>query len=397
MKNIRRIFQIDYRSLAAFRFALAIASMTVLLNSESSCTSLCGGLHLIAAVSLFFGWYTRLANFVCLIMLCFLPPMASQGNAEVLLRLLTFWGLFLPIGARWSIDSALASNQAKGVLSDLCSAALIIQISIIYLFGELVHYIHTQNYQLILLLLSILLIFSPFKNARCRMLTIIAFALMHYYSLINSDSQFYDWVCLSMFLVLIPSEVWNYLAVKLRRPNYHKIEIFYDGDCGFCKKCALILIEFLGFSRSQIQAAQNNVEIEDTMRCVNSWVVRDHKGAIYTEFKAGIILCGSWWILDPLKKILLFPPVFRTGNWCYRMVANNRQRLGLITRYLTNKPLKSKSHWSTQILALIFMIFVMVCNILKLNQLQFTNNYESYLHYICTNHCKLCNWNRGYK
>ena len=133
MKSIRRIFQIDYRSLAAFTFALAIASMTILFNSESSWTSLCGILHLIAAVSLFFGWYTRIANFVCLIMLCFLPPMTSQGNAEVLLRLLTFWGLFLPIGARWSIDSALASNQAKGILSDLCSAALIIQISMMML------------------------------------------------------------------------------------------------------------------------------------------------------------------------------------------------------------------------------------------------------------------------
>lgn len=396
MKSIKRIFAIDYRSLAAFRFALAILSFAILFNSENSCTSLCGSLHLIAAVALFFGWYTRLANFVCLIMLCFLPPMTSQGNAEVLLRLLTFWGLFLPIGARWSIDSALASNQAKGVLSDLCSAALIIQISIIYLFGELVHYIHTQNYQLILLLLSILLIFSPFKNARCRMLIIIAFTLMHYYSLINSDNQLYDWVCLSMFLVLIPSEVWNYLAVKLRRPNYHKIEIFYDGDCGFCKKCVLILIEFLGFDRRQIQPAQNDSKIDYTMRYMNSWVVRDHKGAVYTEFEAGIVLSRSWWILDPLTFILLFPPIFLSFNWCYRKVANNRQRFGLMTRYLKIKPIKVKSHWLTQILALVFMIFVVVCNILKVNQQQFANNYESYLHYICTDHCKLCYWNRGY-
>jgi hypothetical protein len=65
-------------------------------------------------------------------------PMVLYG-ADQLLRLLLFWSLFLPLGARWSFDSV--SQRAKdhatqGILS-VGSVALVAQIFFIYFFAAL--------------------------------------------------------------------------------------------------------------------------------------------------------------------------------------------------------------------------------------------------------------------
>ncbi len=101
-----------------------------------------GLLFLIAAafaVALMLGYFTRLATAVCWYFV-----IAIQARNEVVLyggdvvfRMLLFWGMFLPLGARWSLDAkrqagrfAVSPDQNRVVTA--ATAAILLQTCIIY-------------------------------------------------------------------------------------------------------------------------------------------------------------------------------------------------------------------------------------------------------------------------
>tara|TARA_Y100000589_G_scaffold329471_1_gene376129 strand:+ start:1621 stop:3375 length:1755 start_codon:yes stop_codon:yes gene_type:complete len=430
-----RIFHIDYRSLAAFRIGLAILLLCDLLNRSFDLIAhytdsgvlprdvyiqkfqpawhwsvhLMGGneaailflfgLHALLAIALLVGLKTRLTHFFCWFLLISLHsrnPIILQGG-DVLLRVLFFWGLFLPLGARWSVDSAMAPTKSSGFSANLATMALLLQVSMVYLFtvllkndpawwqGQAVYlalaidqfttplgnWLLQQKSLLPLLTYSTItwefigavIVFSPWRTARLRMIAILGFGLMHLGLGMCMELGLFPWISLCSWLVFLPGLFWDQLADWLRRGEWQKIEIFYDGDCGFCQKSVLILAEFLGFERHQIKPAQIDATAFETMQFVNSWVVRDENGSIYTEFAAGLVLSKSWWILDPLTYILRFPPIFLMGNWAYRLVANRRVTFSALTRGLAPKPVMLEIHWFWQGVSLFFLLYVTAWNI----------------------------------
>lgn len=110
------------------------------------------------AVALLLGWRTRAASFGSWLLLTSLqyrnPALVFGG--DVMLRMLLFWGLFLPLGARWSLDARQgadgAAQRAEGERSpsgrhahqdrpnayaSLATAALIGQLALVYVFSVL--------------------------------------------------------------------------------------------------------------------------------------------------------------------------------------------------------------------------------------------------------------------
>ena len=441
-----RIFSIDYRSLAAFRIGLALLLLCDLFNrsqdliahytdlgvlprdiyiqkfqpawhwsihlmgGNEAAISFLFGIHAILAIALLLGIKTRIVHFLCWILLISLQsrnPMVLQGG-DVLLRVLFFWGLFLPLGARWSIDSAMSRSKATGSVCNLASMTLLLQVSMVYIFtvflkndpvwwqGQAVYmalaidqfttpFGHWLLFQKTILpvitystivweLIGAIIVLSPWKTARLRMIAILGFGLMHLGLSFCLELGLFPWISLCSWLVFIPTLCWDHLGVLLRRGDWQKIEIFYDGDCGFCKKSVYILAEFLGFERHQIKAAQDEESIFETMQFVNSWVVRDENGSIYTEFAAGLVLSKTWWILDPLTFILRQAPVFLIGNWAYRFVANRRAKFSIITKTIQTKTINLETHWFWQGVALFCLLYVIMWNIRTLD----FNYYEKY-------------------
>jgi hypothetical protein len=91
------------------------------------------------AAALLVGFETRLASIGCWVLLLSLhhraPPVLS--GAEVLLRMLLFWGMFLPLGRTWSLDSRRAAPPgigSPGPVLSVASAALLLQMGQMYLF-----------------------------------------------------------------------------------------------------------------------------------------------------------------------------------------------------------------------------------------------------------------------
>jgi hypothetical protein len=93
----------------------------------------------LCAVALLLGWRTRLATFASWLLLTSLQyrnPALVHGG-DVLLRMLLFWGLFLPLGARFSLDARrvrprpLPTNRHVSV----AGAALLVQVALVYAFS----------------------------------------------------------------------------------------------------------------------------------------------------------------------------------------------------------------------------------------------------------------------
>ena len=85
-----------------------------------------------AAVALLVGYRTRLAllcSWLLLLSLQARNPFVLNGG-DVLLRRVTFWALFLPLGARWAVD---ADSDTTDRVVGVASAAILLQVVVVYL------------------------------------------------------------------------------------------------------------------------------------------------------------------------------------------------------------------------------------------------------------------------
>jgi len=97
------------------------------------------------AIALLLGYRTKLMTIVSWLMLLSLYNRCSiiVYGGDTLLLLILFWGMFLPLGARWSLDSVLAKNLAKQSaasnknVATLGTFAFLVQIIIVYWFAAM--------------------------------------------------------------------------------------------------------------------------------------------------------------------------------------------------------------------------------------------------------------------
>jgi hypothetical protein len=98
------------------------------------------GVGAVAGVAMAVGFYTRLATFVCWMILISIQsrnPMIIHGG-DVLLRQLLFWAMFVPLGARHSVDATReAPPQAPNRYWSIGTVALLAQVVILYEFAFL--------------------------------------------------------------------------------------------------------------------------------------------------------------------------------------------------------------------------------------------------------------------
>ncbi|MDQ3707446.1 MAG: HTTM domain-containing protein, partial [Chloroflexota bacterium] len=95
----------------------------------------------LAALALLVGLRTRLMTVVVWVFLISLHgrnPLVLSA-ADVLLRMLFFWGMFLPLGAYWSVDSirAPAPRRLSPQFFSFATVGLFAQIAFVYWFGAL--------------------------------------------------------------------------------------------------------------------------------------------------------------------------------------------------------------------------------------------------------------------
>ena len=219
-----------------------------LMSGEPFFQALLFGITALAAVGLLVGYRTRLMTIIVWVLLLSIQwrnPLV-MGSDGPLLRLLIFWAMFLPLGAYWSVDSALKGSsprQSTRFLS-LATVGLFMQIAFVYWFtaslksgpewrtdGTAIYYalsvdqISTPFGQYLLhfpKLLEVMtfatfgleaigpfLLFCPFFTGPVRTGTVLAFMSLHFGIWLSMDIGIFPWISAFCMVCFLPSWFWE--------------------------------------------------------------------------------------------------------------------------------------------------------------------------------------------
>ncbi len=287
---VRRIFSFDTRSLAVFRISLGVVLLIDLamrwgtleaMQADSGILSLQTwsetvaaasntpdplgwSLHavngsltwqivlfvvaLVSAALLTLGWFTRIATIVSWILLVSLhtrnPLILHSG--DTFLRLLLFWGMFLPLGSMWSLDRKRKRDNEIASPLRICSGAtvgLLLSIFSLYFFagiaklndvwfsGQAIAYvlqldIYTTDIgrsmrgstsllklftwaTLIGEILVPFFLFIAWRNDLFRWFCFVFFVGLHIGIALCMDIGLFSYISIAAWLVVIPTSFWN--------------------------------------------------------------------------------------------------------------------------------------------------------------------------------------------
>ncbi|HBQ99665.1 MULTISPECIES: DCC1-like thiol-disulfide oxidoreductase family protein [unclassified Roseofilum] len=440
--KLEQIFGLDLRSFALFRIGLSLVLIADLLirsrdirdlysnegvlptpvlfellkpgywsihalSGQTIVQALLFSFALLMALGMLVGYRTRLAtiaSWALLISLHNRHPFVIFAADDVI-RALMFWAMFLPLGATYSIDSALNSSREKLPKRILTGAtfALHFQQCYIYMFsaafkvsssiwfpdGDAVYYAFSfdqyatpvaewglnfpplmtlaTHATLVIEWLGPLLLFVPFRTPIVRTLTVITFILLHISFGLGFEIGIFPFLSSASWLVFLPSEFWDYLEKRVATPQRMGLKIYYDAECGFCKKVVYLLRTFLVLpSTTPLTCAQNEPSIYADMEAYNSWVVVDWQEKRRFKWDAIAYVVSLSPIFKPFARVLRWKPLMNLGNKLYETIANNRKFAGKFTAPFKFRPLVVRPSSFFSIVAILLFAYTTFWNVKKL-------------------------------
>ena len=210
----------------------------------------------VCAVALLVGYRTRLAtaaSWFFFVSLNARNPMIAHG-ADVLIRVVLFWAIFLPLGGRYSVDSASTRSVKPRDPSVLSAATVVYLLQIVVVYwvtalrksdpewrteGTALYYVLSLDHLttplgqyllgfpallkgltygvLGLEIVGPVLLFSPVLTTPIRSLTVLAFVLMHAGIGLTLRIGLFPWISALAMLPFLPSRFWD--AVLRERVN----------------------------------------------------------------------------------------------------------------------------------------------------------------------------------
>jgi len=282
----QRPFAIDLRSLAAFRISIALVMLIDLARRTADLSSMyaSGGVFPLSAVHdyygklwkwsfhlwndawgyqaflfglagccamcLLVGYRTRITTCLAWALTCSLntrAPLLVNGG-DVLLCIGLFWGIFLPLGARFSIDARRQEDQLgdKQTFVSIATAGILLQVSMMYLFtglwkcnaiwfnGDALSFalsdvtvtrplghwllnfpslLRLMTYSTLALeLLGPFLLFSPIGSRFLRPATLVCLIGLHIGIELTISVMVFSYASLALLLLFIPGNWWTKIA-----------------------------------------------------------------------------------------------------------------------------------------------------------------------------------------
>ncbi|HVT34387.1 MAG TPA: DCC1-like thiol-disulfide oxidoreductase family protein [Nevskiaceae bacterium] len=435
--RLTELFGIDLRSLALFRAVLGSVVLIVLLrhycdltafysdygvtprawiidsdsynrislyflNGSTWFAALLLTVQCVFALMFTLGWHTRLASIVTFFLwgsLMNRAPIVLIGG-DILACCLLFWGMFLPLGARWSVDAALAQNPPPRENQHVswASAALLLQVVSVYFFSAMlkngaewypdftgVYYalsldryatplgLWLLNFPQLLKGLSFyvfwleafgpLLVFIPFFNRPVRFLMMLCFATMHIGFLLCLELGHFPYVSISSHTVLLGGWFWDWMSRRHQQKDPGTLRIYYDRDCGFCQKTVLLMQQFLVLPRAQVAPAQDTPRAKTLLEANYSWVVIDTDDQAYLKWPAFVVLIKHSPLFGWLWRAARLPAFERPGNAVYDFVGRNRGGFASVSAWLLPmREVRWEPNWYWRQLAGVFLVAVFIWN-----------------------------------
>lgn len=327
-------------------------------------------------------------------------PLLTSG-ADMLLAALLFWGMFLPLGARWSVDAALDPDNEDHAnqYCSVASAAMLLQVMSVYLFtallksgpewwpdGTAVYYtlqldafvtplgaavsdwaplLKGLTYLVLLLeFVCPVLVFLPVFTVYFRLACIALLLLMHLGFLLLLEVALFPYVSVLSLLVFVPGRLWDRLGQKNARQR-QALRIYYDPECEYCRRVSRVIASLLVLPFSTIvRSAEEDSAILGLLKREYSWVVVDARGNPATGFAALTVLVRAspvWFWLAPL---LGLAPLRAMGEAAYRWAAHRRGSLAaLLLPRLPIRRLHIDNPWPVSSLIAVLMLLVLAWNL----------------------------------
>ncbi len=354
------------------------------------------------AILLIVGYRSRIAIWVSWLLLISLQnrhPLLLTGG-DVLLRMLAFWGLFLPLGARFSVDSALNSATYKSRDNHLSTAtfAVLAQVCIVYWFTAILkdHAIWRSDFSAVYYALQVdyfatsvgvwlrqqtwilapmtiatlcwefvgpVLALAPIRIVRC--FAVFGFLGLHVGLAMTLKIGIFSYVSATAWLLFLPSGFWDRVSHRLATPERTGLRLYYDDSCHFCRVMVSLIRTFLLLPWAQLAPAQEDAAVHTAMLENRSWIVRDHTGERYFHFDAVIYVCKCSPLAFPFAHFLRWKPIHKVGFIAYQWIAKRRS-FPVLSR-LRFRPLSFRQSWFTQILAVVVLIYVVLWNLRTTN------------------------------
>jgi hypothetical protein len=354
-----------------------------------------------ALVAFGVGWWTRWATATVFVLNSYMfwrNPYVRNG-AEYLAHLLLLWCLFLPLNRYWSIDAALDPRSRERAYPVLPFLAMRLQISSLYVFAGIYklasrpwidgsaltwslqdnifgarpvglllvhhfpHLLYATNYAVIAFQLAFpFLVYCPWRNNPTRGFALIVAAVLHVSFIVCLTVGGFPYLCLIMLLLLIP-DGWVTHLLRERRERLGRVAIFYEPDCGFCKRVSLLLREFLLSPTAQVRPASDDPTAMRLLVENKSWVVRDYDGGFHLKWRAMAFLIWQ----NPLTRWLAWlsdqPFLRHPLDGLYDFIGAHRRSLGALTRTLVSMRQEHPISWPTQALCGMLTVFALLSNI----------------------------------
>ena len=325
MKTLHELFGIDLRSLALFRVCVGLiilfdvatllpdlntfyaddgllprASLfthwpspwAVSIHVMSGAASVQAALLLVqaaCAIGLLVGYRTRWMSVLSWILMASLHRRNHMviGGGDDYLRLLLFWSMFLPMGARYSLGSFFHPSRQPPPARAFSwgTAAMLLQTTVGYLVaayhkwnlptwreGTAIYYaLSVDNYakesgEFLLRFPSLLhgltratvwfelvgslLLFCPVLTGPVRTLAVLGFLLLHLGFYLSMHLMLFPWVSAAAMLVFLPSWFWG----RASRPAEPSVTIGSSKSENAC--AALFLVCMLSWNLGAVKAAQ---------------------------------------------------------------------------------------------------------------------------------------------
>lgn len=354
------------RSILMAKFHHIWKPTLLFLNGTETYAILLLVIGMIASLCFAFGIRTRLANFIAWVLLIsFHERFRIALNAgDVLITLMMFWSFFLPMGAKASWDQAWLKDEEKELLpkdhrfANIFTVGWMTMIFYMYIFtffykwhpdwfkeGTTLYYALNLesfttgigrwllNFPGFLKFSSIstlwleglgpLIILIPFRNHLWRYSMILAFFGLHLGIAATMTIGTFALCCCLLWMPLLPGHFWDWVEKQISKITpKEKYQLFYDKDCGFCRRMVLIFSSILGYRNVEILSSEADEKMHKLIVKENSWAGRNHRGEVFFRWSNFLELM-AYSPLVPLKVVSHWLPL-KWGDFLYNTVAGNR-------------------------------------------------------------------------
>lgn len=444
----RRAYSLDLRSLALFRIGLACILLGDLFFRSFDLTSfytdwgvlpraalldkfsppdrfsihlISGqpifqiGLFLLAAffaVMLLLGVKTRLATIASWFMLVSLQNRNLEilQGGDVYLRQLMFWAIFLPLGALYSVDSALntaadsapAPSRNRYSYFSVPGIALMLQVAFVYAFAVLLksgpswHQEHSAVYYALSIqqmstplgrfllhfpkLLPWLtrgalvhegtipfLILMPVLVGPIRTCGVLAILILHLALGLSIRLGHFPWIAGIAALPLLPTWFWQTVIPESVRHRFAHagdgLRLYYDELSPFFRKAAFVSRTLLMIPAAELLPLRESLPTWNEMREPRSWMVIEPNGRRRFAFDGFACLLSCSPLFGWLSSFFRVGAIAQLGELGWRRMESRGDKLSDLTMGLKFRPAKLRTSWIVNAFALIVIVYVFLWNL----------------------------------